>query len=618
MTSEMQRTTRTERTTLCCSLPVLLLLTGVTARADTPRPNVLVILADDQGWGDLSLHGNRNLETPVLDRLARDGASFDRFFVCPVCSPTRAEFLTGRYFPRGGVRGVSTGNERLDPAEQTIAEIFREAGYRTGIFGKWHNGTQPPYHPNARGFDEFYGFTSGHWGSYWSPFLDRNGRIVQGTGYLTDDLTNHAMEFIRTSGDQPFFCCVSCNIPHSPMQVPDRWWDRHRDAPLLMKHRDPDKENPDHTRAALAMCENIDWNVGRLLNLLEEQHIADRTIVVYFSDNGPNGYRWNGGMKGRKGSVDEGGVRSVLLMRWPGVIVSGRIVKPIAAAIDLLPTLIDLAGIPRSGTRPLDGRSLKPLLTETDPAWPDRMIASSWARQGISVRSQRFRLDPVGRLFDMQRDPGQRQDVADRYPEQVRKLTQYARWYRTSVLKESDVRPPPFSVGHPSGHPAGRLTQLPVRDAVSSGRIVRSSRHPNSSWFGHWTSPDDTIRWSVRVHEAGTYSAELLYACDTDDAGALIRLEARIGDSVHAVQTRAPAHPSEITGADRDRVPRNEGYEKRWGRLPLGTIVLPAGDGTLQLTAPDIPGRQAIDVRLLLLHRTASPEHDGTDGPEHR
>ena len=141
---------------------------------------MVVILSDDQGWGDLSLNGNTNLKTPHIDSLAKNGAKFDRFFVQPVCSPTRAEFLTGRYHPRGGVRDVSTGGERLNLDEKTIADTFRAAGYATGAFGKWHNGSQYPYHPNGRGFQEYYGFTSGHWGDYFDPPLDHNGVAVRG------------------------------------------------------------------------------------------------------------------------------------------------------------------------------------------------------------------------------------------------------------------------------------------------------------------------------------------------------------------------------------------------------------------------------------------------------
>src|SRR5512140_1797457 len=339
-------------------------------------PNVVVILADDQGWGDLSIHGNRNLSTPNIDSLARDGALFDRFYVCAVCAPTRAEFLTGRYHARGGVRGVSTGQERLNLDEKTIAQTFKPAGYATGAFGKWHNGSQFPYHPNARGFDEYYGFTSGHWGQYFDPELDHNGKLVRGKGYITDDLANHALEFITQHKDRPFFCYLPFNTPHSPMQVPDRFFERFANLDPKMRARDPRQEEIPMTRAALAMSENIDWNVGRVLAKLGELKLANDTIVLYFSDNGPNSWRWNGGMKGRKGSVDEGGLRVPFLIRWPGRIRPGVRVSQIAGAIDLLPTLADLAGIPVTSAKPLDGKSVKPLLMGEARQWPDRMIFS--------------------------------------------------------------------------------------------------------------------------------------------------------------------------------------------------------------------------------------------------
>src|SRR5262245_31795526 len=220
------------------------------------HPNVVIFLADDAGWGDYSRNGNTQVNTSHIDSIARDGALFDRFFVCPVCSPTRAEFLTGRYHPRGGVFGVSTGGERLNLGERTIADFFRAAGYATAVFGKWHNGSQYPYHPNARGFDEFYGFTSGHWGDYFSPPLEHNGQFVQGNGYVTDDFAEHAMGFVEKNRDRPFLCYLAFNTPHSPMQVPDRWYERFKDRELSLRYTGPQREDVAFTRAALAMCEN--------------------------------------------------------------------------------------------------------------------------------------------------------------------------------------------------------------------------------------------------------------------------------------------------------------------------------------------------------------------------
>ncbi len=268
------------------------------------KPNVIIFLTDDQGWGDLSINGNTNLQTPHIDQLSVNGASFDRFYVSPVCSPTRAELLTGRYHSRGGVYSTSAGGERLDLDETTIAEVFKAAGYRTAAYGKWHNGMQPPYHPNARGFDDFYGFCSGHWGHYYSPMLEHNGRLVQGEGYLTDDFTTHAISFIEESKNDPFLLYIPYNTPHSPMQAPEEYWDRQKNKDLEMFHRDPALEDTMHTRAALAMVENIDWNVGRIMDKLDTLGLTDNTIVVFFTDNGPNGARWNDSMKGWKGHTD--------------------------------------------------------------------------------------------------------------------------------------------------------------------------------------------------------------------------------------------------------------------------------------------------------------------------
>lgn len=575
-------------------------LTAACAASEPPpQPNVILFLADDQGWGDLGVNGNTNVRTPNIDALAQGGATFRHFFVGPVCSPTRAELLTGRYHVRSGVYGTSRGGERMDLDETTIAEIFRAAGYATAAFGKWHNGTQPPYHPNARGFDEFYGFTSGHWGNYFDPPLDHNGHVVRGSGYVTDDFTERAIRFIEDHRDRPFFVWVAYNTPHSPMQVPDRWWTRLADDPIVQRHRNPEKERPDHTRAALAMVENIDWNVGRMTARLAELELADDTIILYMTDNGPNGWRWNGGMKGRKGSTDEGGVRSPLFLRWPRVIEAGTHVDRIAAAIDLLPTLADLAGIPYSTSQPVDGVSLRPLLlpgVDRADAWPERHLVNHW-RGRTSIRSQQYRLDHQGQLFDMVTDPGQRNDIAIERPETVARLTATREAFIEQVLPElpeADTR------AFPIGHPLHEYTHLPARDGVARGGIERSSRYPNDSHLTGWRSTRDAIDWDVEVVKRGRFEAVLYYTCAEDDAGALVEL--RLGDQ--AVTGRiAEAHDPPLAGMEDDRVERIESYVKDFRPTVLGTIDLDAGRGTLTLRALEIPGRQVMDFRLLTLRR---------------
>ena len=455
------------------------------------QPNVVVVLTDDQGWGDLGVSGNRNLATPNIDSLAHDGMTLENFYVCQVCAPTRAEFLTGRYYPRTGVSGVSRGQGRLNANETTLADLFKEAGYATGAFGKWHNGTQPPFHPNNRGFSEFYGFTSGHWGHYFSPPLDHNGRRVRGRGFVIDDFTEHALDFIQANRDQPFFCYIPFNTPHSPMMVPDRFYAKFKGRDPSMRHRDPKREDVMMTRAALAMCENIDWNVGRLLKKLEDLKLVENTIVIYFSDNGPNSYRWNGGMKGRKGSIDEGGLRSPCFIRWPKRIRAGSSVSQIAGAIDLLPTLADLADLDGKVEKPLDGRTLRSLLLGEKANWPPRVLYST-RRDKVSVRTQRFRLDSAGRLFDIAADPGQAVNVAASHPKVTATLKKQAEKHaREMMIQFAANAERPFqpetawNTGRSSGarrrptipfSPTGRRKKISSRGISMSAKVATTKR----------------------------------------------------------------------------------------------------------------------------------------------
>ncbi len=567
------------------------------------KPNLVVFLTDDQGWGDLSLNGNTNLSTPNIDSLAKNGASFDRFYVCPVCSPTRAEFLTGRHHQRSGVHGVSQGGERINLDEITLADLFGNAGYKTGAFGKWHNGMQYPYHPLGRGFDHFYGFCSGHWGHYFDAQMERNGELVEGSGFCVDDFTDEAIHFIECSveNEKPFFAYLPYNTPHSPMQVPDRWWNKFKDKELneMMRHRNPEKEDRLHLLAALAMCENIDWNVGRVLKKLDELQVATDTIVVYFHDNGPNGARWNGDMEGKKGSTEEGGTRSPLLIRWPGGIKPGIEIKQIASVLDLFPTLTDLAGINHLTKKPLDGKSLKPLLEGKTSQWENRILITSWKNR-VGARDQRFRLDYKNRLYDMINDPGQRLAVNGEFPEVLKRMKKRVQDFSEAVLSKSSPDDRPFLIGHPDVS----WTQLPARDGISHGKIKRSSKHPNCSYFRNWTRVEDWISWDVQVTKSGMYEVDLWYACPKKDLGSVIELSF-LGKSIQAKVTHE-VDPPLLTGHDRS--PRMEGYLKTFQPLKMGRINLSAGSGLLQLKALDIPGDEALEVRLLMLKRVPVAE----------
>ena len=567
-------------------------------------PNVVVFLADDAGWGDYGASGNRLARTPAIDSLAHDGVTFERFFVCPVCAPTRAEFLTGRWYPRTGVHGVSLGQERLDPDERTIADFFRAAGYATGCFGKWHNGTQWPYHPMARGFDTFYGHSSGHWGEYFDPPLEREGRMERAHGYIVDVCTSEAIAFIERHHDRPFFCYVPFTTPHSPWAVPEKHWRRYRDLPIEQRATEADRERADETRCALAMLENQDENVARLLAALERLGLTENTIVVYFSDNGPNGWRWNGGMAGRKGTTDEGGVRSVCFIRWPaGVPRQGRVAE-IAAAIDLLPTLTGLAGVPCEGGRPLDGRDLTPLMRAETTAWPERFIVSTWAGD-TSVRSQDHRLDAAGRLFDVANDPGQTRDLAATLPAIAARLrlVRESWWAEMPADARPDGRlvrgngldPRPLGVGYREFP----ITMLPARDGQPRGGVARSSRAPNCSYFVNWKDSAGEMVWEIDVQTAGRYDVVIDYTCPPADAGATIELA--FGESRLVGRVEPGWDPPLYS--DQDTLPRPDGESpmKEFRPLALGTIDLPRRRGPLVLRALEVPGAAVMDVRRVTL-----------------
>jgi arylsulfatase A-like enzyme len=592
--------------TLLTLVAISPLLCGQSRAATQARPNVVIFLADDAGWGDYSQSGNTQVRTPNIDSIAKGGVSLDRFFVQPVCSPTRAEFLTGRYHPRGGVRGVSTGQERLNLDEKTVADAFKAAGYKTGAFGKWHNGSQWPYHPMARGFDEYFGHSSGHWGEYFDAPLEENGRMIRTRGYIVDVCTDRALDFIGRNREKPFLCYIPFTTPHSPWAAPEQDWQRFKDKPITQRATGPGREVADETRCALAMMENQDANVGRVLARLRELKLEENTIVLYFSDNGPNSPRWTGGMKGRKGATDEGGVRSVCSLRWPAKLPAGHTVPQIAGAIDLLPTLTALAGVARIGDQPLDGRDLTPLLTRQQSAWPERMIFSTWAGN-ISVRAPTHRLDHTGQLFDMIADPGQTKPVNAAQPELAATLAAAVRAWRLEMFGAAAAQKPKATGGGdavdprpiPVGYREFPITMLPARDGEPRGGVKRSSAAPNCSYFVNWTSQDDRMVWLLDVRAAGRYDVTIDYTCPVPDTGATVELAFK--DARLTGKVAAGWDPPLYTNQDTLPRPRGESPMKEFRPLKLGEMRLAAGQGPLTLRALEIPGKSVMDVRRVTL-----------------
>jgi len=557
------------------------------------QPNILLVITDDQGWGDMGFHGNPVVHTPNLDKLAAEGTVWDRFFVNAVCSPTRASLLTGRYAVRGGVYSTSEGGERLDLDETTFASVLQHAGYQTAAFGKWHNGTQSPYHPNDRGFDTFVGYTSGHWGSYVDAWLEKNGEPFYSEGYLTDFLTHQAISFIESQQDTNWLVYLALNTPHSPMQVPDSLWERYKDL-TLPEHRYQDREKPNHTRAAYAMVENIDQNVGRLVQALETLDLTKETLIIFLSDNGPNGWRWNGGMEGIKGKVDEGGLRVPMIMAGMERFSNGDRIPSITSVMDLFPTLLEICEVSLPDTLDLDGESMLPLLEGNRKE--DRALVQHWRGQ-TSVRTQQYRLAANGALYDMNEDEAQNVDLSDSVPVMRDSLLAIARRWEEEVLgelAEKDERPFPIQ---------GEITHLPARDGVGHGNIKRSNRWPNCSFYQDWKSSKDSITWEVEVSEDAWYEVSLYYALVEEGIGAHLKLT---WDQTGTELVLNEAHESPLEGAAYDRYPRGESLVRTWAEKRFSPLFLSQGKGRISLNL--IAGTVGPDVRLLVLRKVAAPK----------
>ena len=555
------------------------------------KPNILIFLTDDQGWGDLSFNGNSNLSTPNIDGIANNGAAFDRFYVSPVCSPTRAELLTGKFFIRSGVNGVTRGYERMNLDHSLISDYFKEKDYRTGVFGKWHNGSQPPYHPNSRGFDEFYGFTSGHWGNYYDPVLENNGEITRGKGYISDDITNKAISFIKNS-KKPFFTYVSYNTPHSPMQVPDSYL---KDKNIVLKGRYSDKENVKKTEAALAMVENLDYNVGKVIDSLKKYKLYDNTIIIYFSDNGPNGNRWNNDLKERKGSTSEGGVRVPFFIQWPKKIPSGITVNQISSVLDIFPTLIELTN--NSSEIDFDGLSFKKYLEDQKFKDDQRKIFSYWNNK-ISVRNNRFILDNQNNLFDLKVDHQQEIVVNNKFTKEYNELKKAKNVWKNTVVDKykKSIKRRRFTVNDLESV----YTHLPARDAEITGDLKRSSIHANCSFIENWENKEDYIYWDVEVLSSGKSNVELYYTLPENSVGTEIAIEYE--DQIIYKELKT-FHDPKLQGYEKDIVKRIESYTKEFNKVAIGDIDFKKGSSVLKLKTSKKTGKNSIDFRLLVLKK---------------
>lgn len=504
LTSVLLRSRHTV-TPLAILLAVAYVIAGARCAAyfadSVTRPNVVLVMTDDQGWGDFGFHGNEKIKTPRLDALSRQSIELTQFYVSPVCSPTRASLLTGRYNYRTGAIDTYLGRSSMAPDETTLAEMLSQAGYRTGIFGKWHLGDNYPTRPIDQGFAEALVHRGGGVGQpsdppgnrYFDPVLLHNGRDEKTSGYCSDVYTDAALRFITEHQAEPFFIYLAFNCPHTPLQVPPEY-----EAPYQNQGLSAD------TAKIYGMITNIDDNVGRVLDRLAELKLDQNTIVVFLTDNGPQQRRYNGVLRDTKGSVYEGGIRVACLLRWPGKFAAGTKIEQVAAHIDLTPTLLAACQVEPAAVK-FDGVSLLPILLGQEKTLPERLLFFQWHRgeapqqyRNCAVRGPRFKLvQPQGRgeqdafqpaweLYDLAADPGEKQNLIEQHPELAASMkTAYDNW----LADVSSTRgfPPPKII-------AGTRHENPVT-------LTRQDwRGPRSGWGG-----DGVGHWIVEVAAEGSY-----------------------------------------------------------------------------------------------------------------
>lgn len=565
-----------------------------------PNPNVLMVITDDQGWGDVGVHGNASLRTPHLDQIARSGVSLKHFYVSPVCSPTRASLMTGRYALRTGVHGVTRGQETMRSGEYTLAEAFRDNGYVTGCFGKWHNGAHFPHNPAGQGFDRFVGFCSGHWNNYFDTELEMDGVMVRRNGFIADVITEEAIQFMQRHSEagQPFFAYVSLNTPHSPWQVPDAYHERFSESGL-------DRE----TACAYAMVEHLDHAVGRLLDTLKRINIASNTLVIFMTDNGPNTNRFNGGLRGRKGSVHEGGVRVPCFVWWPGHIHGGDLLDPLAAHLDWMPTLASLCQLRIHPTirASWDGLDLSSLLLNRQVAWTDRAIHFKWggaptSLRGLAVRTHRWRAVCDGtswQLFDMISDPAESTSCHARFPDILEQLVIRSENWLSQVI-EPGFSPIPTEIGHTQY--AGGQVELPGHEALlhpAAGQGIRYHGDHGwaNDWVDGWTHPGSWPKWPIRVVRPGPYRIRLRCSIPESSLGTTLHVETsntRLSKKID-VFFDGPQIPGP------DRVERKEVHERQWLDWDIGVIQLESDNHFIRLRSDPWKSGEIIDVKSVWL-----------------
>ena len=502
---------------------------------ENKTPNVIIIMTDDQGFGDLGINQNPNIITPNIDKFANKSIQFNNFFVSPVCAPTRSSLMTGRYSLRTGVKDTYNGGAIMSNNETTIAEILKEANYATGIFGKWHLGDNYPFRPSEQGFDESLIHLAGGIGqvgdftnyfkgdtSYFDPILWKNNKQNQYEGYCSDIFAENAIEFIEKNKNNSFFCYLSFNAPHTPLQVPEKYYNMYKDLDPELGFNDDlsdfrmnEKDKKD-ARKIYGMVTNIDDNVGKVINKLKELKIEEETIIIFMTDNGPQQIRYNSSMKGRKGTVYNGGIRVPFYIQYSEKFKESKVINKMSAHIDVLPTILELCNLNVPNDRKIDGQSLVPFINSKSTN--DRFLFSYWTRRfpekyiNMSIQNDNYKL--VGNndfdskieefeLYDLVEDPNENNNIISKNIELAKSFKIEMDNSIEDLLDSENIKNPP---------------RIIVGSEFENPTVL--NRNDASGERGIWAQNDIYSYWKVNFKK-GTYNFKFKFKDSIINKGTL-------------------------------------------------------------------------------------------------
>ena len=556
-------------------------------------PNVLLIMTDDQGYGDFGFTGNAYLQTPHLDQLASESTWLTNFYVSPVCAPTRASLMTGKFALRTGIYDTFNGGAMMAGEETTLAEVLQASGYQTGIFGKWHLGDTYPFRPSDQGFEEsliHHGGGIGQFGDptnyyrqadcYFNPTLFHNNEQVSSEGYCSDVFTDATLDFIQQDRTTPFFAYLAFNAPHDPLQVPEKWYNKYKDlrfdsteaARLGMKIPAMNAWEKENARRVYGMVSNIDHNIGRILEALETQGILENTVIFFLSDNGPMSKRYNGGLRALKGNTYDGGVKSPCLIRYPKRFSKGAKIEAVTAHIDLLPTIASLCEARIPHPQGIDGKNILPLLEgKTEKDFSSRNLYEQWGRmfperyQNISIRKGNYKLlakagylAPLSafELYNTREDPGEQDNLVETQPQLAQQLKdELDTWFEQEVVVAGNPKP-----------------VYMILDPVHEDTLVltrNDAKGPPEIWgndfqYGYW---------DIEVAQAGRYGVSIYFRDNAKKKGRIFVKQPPLQYSLENTDTTAKVIAMESVYLKEGTGKLEVLYKTGWNEVMLPLVV---------------------------------------------